>query len=132
MDSAGYIDEVKRFKGLSSDYKVAKLFGWTPNRITKYREGQTMDNEACRQVAEVLEIRPMQVIADMEAMRQSDHEKKQAWIELAKLTREAGSVVIPLLLIMPILFGSATLLQKSNVFQDVTSYILCELKEVLE
>jgi hypothetical protein len=91
-----------------------------------------MDNEACRQVAEVLEIRPMQVIADMEAMRQSDHEKKQAWIELAKLTREAGSVVIPLLLIMPILFGSATLLQKSNVFQDVTSYILCELKEVLE
>jgi hypothetical protein len=48
------------------------------------------------------------------------------------LTREAGSVVIPLLLIMPILFGSATLLQKSNVFQDVTSYILCELKEVLE
>jgi hypothetical protein len=116
MNSADYIDLIKDYKKLDTDYKVNKLMGWPSNRVTRYREGVTMDNEACRQVAEVLEIKPITVIADMEAMRQSDHEKKQAWIELAKLSKEAGSIAITLLLIMPIVLGGLAIAPKAMNF----------------
>jgi hypothetical protein len=116
MNSADYIDLIKDYKELDTDYKVNKLMGWPSNRVTRYREGVTMDNEACRQVAEVLEIKPITVIADMEAMRQSDHEKKQAWIELAKLSKEAGSIAITLLLIMPIVLGGLAIAPKAMNF----------------
>jgi transcriptional regulator with XRE-family HTH domain len=116
MNSYDYVLKIKEFKGLDTDYKVCKLMGWSRNKISQYKNGQGMDNEACRQVAEVLEIPVWGVIADMEAMRQSDHEKKQAWIELAKLSKEAGSVAITLLLIMPIILGGLAIAPKAVNF----------------
>ena len=54
MKASEYIDEVKRSNGLDTDYKVAKLLGWRQQKISNWREGQTMDNETARQIQELI------------------------------------------------------------------------------
>lgn len=101
MNSYDYIEEIKRANGLDTDYKVCKLFGWSRNKVSQYKNGQTMDNEAARQVAEVLEIPVMAVIADMEAERQKDPAKKKAWKMLSKLSQQSGRATANLLFLLP-------------------------------
>jgi len=103
MNSYEYIKEVKRNNGLETDYQAAKMLGWKPHKIYQYRDGQSMDNEAARQVAEVLNIPVLIVIADMEAMRQKDPSKKKAWKMLSKMTKQSGRISTKLLNILPFL-----------------------------
>jgi hypothetical protein len=103
MNSEQYVDKIREFKGLDSDYKVCKLMGWPTNRTTRYRDGVTLDNEAARQVAEILEIPVWQVIADMEAERQKDPAKKKAWKMLSKMQKQAGRATAKLLITLPFL-----------------------------
>lgn len=103
MKTEEYIEEVKRVAGLDTDYKVNKLFGWPSNRCTKYRDGVTMDNESARQIAEVLEIPVLAIIADMEAERQKDPVKKKAWKALSKMQKQAGRATAKLLILLPFL-----------------------------
>lgn len=98
MKASEYIDEVKRSNGLDTDYKVAKLLGCRQQKISNWREGQTMDNETARQVAEILNIPVWQIIADMEAERQKDPAKRKAWKMLSKLSKESGRATANLLI----------------------------------
>ena len=98
MNSYEYIEEVKRANGLDTDYKAAKMLGCGQNKITQYKNGQSMDNETARQFAEILEISVFEIIADMEVQRQKDPAKKKAWKTLAKMTRQAA-FASPILLI---------------------------------
>jgi len=91
MNSYDYIEKVKEVKGLDTDYKVAKLMNWPSNKITQYRNGQSMDNEAARQIAQIINVPLMQIIADMEAQRQKEPNKKKAWSKIAK---EAGQYIL--------------------------------------
>jgi hypothetical protein len=100
MNSYEYIEEVKRTNGLDTDYKVAKMLNWPQNKITQYRNGQSMDNEAARQIADLLKVPLMQVIADMESQRQKDPSKKKAWKMLAKLAKEKGTASPSLLILL--------------------------------
>lgn len=90
MESYEYLQKVKNVMGLETDYKVCKLLKWPTNRATMYKNGQSMDNEAARQIAEILEVPVITVIADMEAQRQKEPSKKKAWLKLSKMTRQAG------------------------------------------
>jgi transcriptional regulator with XRE-family HTH domain len=101
MKASEYIDEVKRSNGLDTDYKVAKLLGCRQQKISNWREGQTMDNETARQIAEILRIPVWQVIADMEAERQKDPAKKKAWKMLSKLSQQGGRATANLLFLLP-------------------------------
>jgi len=103
MNSYEYIEEVKRSNGLDTDYQAAKMLGWKPHKIYQYRDGQSMDNEAARQIAEILKIPVLSVIADMEAMRQKDPNKKKAWKMLSKMTKQSGRASAKLLLSLPFL-----------------------------
>jgi hypothetical protein len=58
-----------------------------------------MDNEACRQLAELLNIPVMQIIADMEIYRAKDEPTRKAWKLLAKISSQSG-VANPILLII--------------------------------
>jgi len=106
MQSYEYIEKVKKVMNLETDYKVCKMMKWPTNRATMYKNGQSMDNEAARQIAEILEIPVWTIIADMEAQRQKDPSKKKAWSKLAKMTKQAGGVSTNLLINMA-LFSSA-------------------------
>jgi hypothetical protein len=114
MNSYEYINEVKQAKGLDSDYKVCKMMNWPTNRVTMYKNGQSMDNEAARQVAEILGVPVWQVIADMESERQKDPAKKKAWKMLSKMQKQAGRVTANSLFLLA--FSSIS----SSLF-----YILC-------
>ena len=103
MNSYEYIEEVKRANGLDTDYKVCKLLGWSQNKVTQYKNGTTMDNEAARQVAEILNLPLMQIIADMESERQKDPSKKKAWKMLAKLSKQGGKAAYNLLIVNSII-----------------------------
>lgn len=103
MNSYEYIQEVKRSNGLDTDYKVAKLLGCGQNKITQYRNGQTMDNETARQIAEILNVPVLTIIADMEAERQKDPAKKKAWKMLSKLSQQSGRATANLLFSIPFL-----------------------------
>ncbi len=103
MNSYEYIEEVKHSNGLETDYQVAKMLGWKANKIYQYRDGQSMDNEAARQVAEILKIPVMKIIADMEVQRQKDPSKKKAWRMLSKMTKQSGRASAKLLLSLPFL-----------------------------
>lgn len=96
MNSYEYIQEIKRRNGLETDYAVAIKLGWKPNKIYQYRDGQGMDNAAALQVAEVLDVPVIAVIADMEAQRAKDEVTKNKWIQLAKSTGVAGMVALSL------------------------------------
>jgi hypothetical protein len=110
MNSYEYMDEVKRIKGLDTDYKAAKMLGWAQNKITQYKNGTTMDNEAARQVAEVLDIPLMKIIADMEEQRQKDPAAKRAWSKLAKMTKQAGKATTNLLIYMALFLSTSSIM----------------------
>ncbi|MDO8827476.1 hypothetical protein [Methylophaga sp.] len=96
MNSYEYIQEIKRRNGLDTDYAVAIKLGWKPNKIYQYRDGQGMDNAAALQVAEVLDVPVLAVIADMEAQRAKDDVTRNKWIQLAKSTGVAGMLALSL------------------------------------
>jgi len=98
------MQEVKRIKGLDTDYKLCKELSWKQNKVTQYKNGTSMDNETARQVAEILELPLIAVIADMEVQRQKDPSKKKAWSKLAKMTKQAGGVTTNLLINMNLFF----------------------------
>jgi len=102
MNSYEYIQEIKRVNGLDTDYKVAKMLNWPQNKITQYRNGQGMDNEAARQIAEILDIPLLKVIADMEVMRAKTEPTRKAWKMLAKMSKEAGFAGTNLLILLSI------------------------------
>jgi len=105
MKSYEYIEKVKEVMELDSDYKVCKILNWPTNRATMYKNGQTMDNEAARQIAEILNVSVWQIIADMESERQKSPAKKTAWKKLAKMTAQAGHATSNLLINIAI-FGA--------------------------
>jgi len=103
MKTIEYIDEAKRINGLDTDYKLAKLLGCRQQKISNWRDGQTMDNNTARQFAEILDVPLLKVIADMEAERAKDEPTRKAWKMLAKLSKEAGSISTKLLFLLPFL-----------------------------
>lgn len=109
MNSYEYIVQVKQAKGLDTDYKVAKLLGWKQNKITQYRNGQGMDNEAARQIAQVLNVPVWQIIADMEIQRAKDEPTRKAWKMLQRVRKESGEIA-PNLLITKGIVGSVVAL----------------------
>lgn len=106
MKSYEYIEEVRRIKGLDTDYKAAKMLGWGQNKITQYKNGQTMDNEAARQIAEILDIPVLAIIADMEAQRAKDDATRNKWIQLAKMTAQQGLASTNLMILLGFLSGA--------------------------
>lgn len=120
MNSYEYVQRVKQAKGLETDYAVAKLMGWSPQKIYQYRDGQGMDNSAALQVAELLDVPVMAVIADMEAQRAKDEVTKNKWLQLAKSTGVAGMIalslnVVPMLVSPSVSTVSAGELNGNNI-----------------
>ena len=65
MRTTDYIDALRAATGTPSDYALAKFLGVQQNQIARYRKGGTFDNSMAARAAELLNLQPLEVIADM-------------------------------------------------------------------
>ena len=114
MKCSDYLDLAMKKRGLRNDRQIALELEWSSSKIFNYRHNrQMMDNEAARQIAELLDIPVWQVIADMEIERAKDEPTRKAWKMLAKMSKQGGFLHNPVC-------NSLFLLGVSGLF-----YILC-------
>jgi transcriptional regulator with XRE-family HTH domain len=104
MKPSDYLDLAHKKMGVRTDNKLREKLNWSSSKVNNYRHNkQMMDNEAARQIAEVLDVPVWQVIADMEINRAKDEPTRKAWMKLSKLKKEAGAVIPNLLILQGLL-----------------------------
>lgn len=92
MKSIDYLDAVKAKLGIRSDYAIAPRLGLTKQAVSALRRGVTMGNTTAARVAELLELDPLGVIADIELERAKTAEARSVWEKIAK--RVAAGVLV--------------------------------------
>lgn len=78
--TADFLDALKVRCGLPSDYAIAQLLGVTRQQVSHWRRGaQGFSDLIAVQVAELLELDPMVVIAARNAERAKRTDERQVW-----------------------------------------------------
>ena len=91
-----YVAEVKRALGISSDYELAKRLGVSRQSISNYANGlRAFEPTMAARVAEILDLEPLQVIADAELERGS---APDLWKRLRDAAVIAGAAIAAALL----------------------------------
>lgn len=84
MKTVDYLDAVKRRLGLPSDYALQKPLGVSKQAISSYRTGHsTFDHIVAGRIAELLDVDPIRVIADVEIERATKPEQRKLWERIA-------------------------------------------------
>lgn len=85
MTTIEYIDALRAHLGLSSDYQLARELRVTRSAVSKYRTGQTTaDETTALRIAELLNIDPARVLADVAAERSRTPEARTVWRRMAQ------------------------------------------------
>lgn len=91
MKSSDYIDAIKEQHSLRSDYAASKLIGISPNRLSNYRTNRSdFDSDIIPRIAELLNIDPAVIVADIAAARAKTPFERSAYERLASLARAAA------------------------------------------
>ncbi len=89
MNTLEYLDALKQKQGLTSDYQLAKLLNLETSNMTMYRKHRrVMDDYIAARVADLLQIDKLELIAQANAEREKDVEKRTYWEAEAKTARE--------------------------------------------
>ena len=89
MKTLEYLDAVKAKQGLESDYQLAKLLGLETSNMTMYRKHRrVMDDYIAALVADLLGVQHIELIAQANAEREKDPQKRAYWEAKAKTARE--------------------------------------------
>lgn len=83
MESAHYLDALKRRYKLRSDYAAAQFLGRNDQTVRNWRRGRSMDDETALEVAALLDVPAGRVLADMAAMRAQCEAVRAAWKDAA-------------------------------------------------
>lgn len=83
MKSTDYIEAAKKALNINSDYAMAKAIGITRSTMSGYRNGNIMDDFTAAQIAEILKIDPLIVIAAANAEREKG-ERREYWEKVSK------------------------------------------------
>lgn len=76
-----YLEEAKNAKGITSDNAFGLSIGITRASMSSYKLHKTvMDDYTCIQIAAILEINPMEIIAAANYEREKTGEKKEFWL----------------------------------------------------
>ena len=96
MKAYQWIERLKIAKGWESDYRVAKELGLTRGAISRYRNTDGgLDEDVCIHVAELLELRPAEVLLDQMRERSKSAAAKDAIGEvLRKIGGGAASILL--------------------------------------
>lgn len=82
--TADYLKEIREKTGAKSDGAAGLALGWSRPATTAYKYNRrAFDNHTCLRVAKELGIPLIQVIADMEVIREHDPKKRADWLPLA-------------------------------------------------
>lgn len=80
------LDEVRKFKGLDSDYALSKLLNVRTQTISSYRTGRTqMNDEMALRAARVLGRPAAPFFAQLAAERATHPEVAQVWREASRV-----------------------------------------------
>jgi transcriptional regulator with XRE-family HTH domain len=105
MRTVDYVDRLRAQLGLTSDYQVAKLLGVKSQHVSGWRRGVTLSDATALRVAELLQIDPAGVLADMAAERSGDDQVREVWERVARLV--AGQLAAVLVAILAAASGDA-------------------------
>lgn len=84
MRTNEYLDAVRERLNLGSDYRLAKVLGVRTQAVSNYRHGRSgMADDVAVKVAELLQLDPARVLADMAAERSSSEEVRAIWSRVA-------------------------------------------------
>nr|DAD55493.1 MAG TPA: helix turn helix protein [Corticoviridae sp.] len=85
MNTLDYLSAVKKKLGIESDYALAKALGITHSAICGYRAGRSrIDDDTALKISEILDMNPLQVIAQANAERAKTPEMRSRWMGLAQ------------------------------------------------
>ena len=88
MNSAGYLDALRARLNLPSDGRAAERIGASRARVSNWRRGvREMDNDLIPKVAQLLDIDPVIVVADIAAARATSTFERDAFARLAAMAR---------------------------------------------
>ena len=93
--AAQYLDDIRIKHGLTSDYQIKKMTGWSSARLSIWRNGRShFDDEAAMIVAGLLEIDPSEVLINAH-MSRSVPQALPIWQGMIdRLCTVAGTLVI--------------------------------------
>jgi hypothetical protein len=94
--TTNFLDEIRKFKGIESDYRLAKVLGVCQQAISNYRVCRTQMNDVVAvRAAHVMGQSPAPLLAQLAAGRAKDPEVAKAWKEMARtlkrVKREASA-----------------------------------------
>ena len=103
MDINAALDEIKRKKGLDTDYKLAKALEINTGRVADYRQGKRIpDAYAAARIALALELEPLEFLAEIEAATEKNETRRRFWQDFL-LRRRQGVCC----LVLALLFGAS-------------------------
>lgn len=80
MKTQEYLDAVRATLGLPSDYALQKPLALSKSQLSKYRTGkETLSTPVAVRIANLLKKEPLQVIAEVNAEKETDPETKAMW-----------------------------------------------------
>ena len=108
-----YLLALRRRTATGTVYAVAKLLDLPHLHVRAWYKGKSRpDAYSCVKIAEVLDVEPMRVIADVEAEREKDEVKKRRWRDLAR--KYGTSALVVLCTAIGAIGDSATAEQRSS------------------
>lgn len=101
--SNDFLDEVKRFHGLKSDYQLARYLKITDSRVSFYRTGKSrFDEDTCILIAKCLNCDPGYVMACVSGERTKSEPARAEWARVARLL---GGLAASVLLVVTLTAG---------------------------
>lgn len=88
-----YLADVKRRLSLSSNYGLAKRLEISEQAIANLMSGGVMSATTAAKVAEILELEPLQVIADAELERAKSSRDRELWARIRAAATIAGGAI---------------------------------------
>lgn len=105
MNTIDYLEAVKKRLQITSDYRLSKDLKIPQTTVSNWRNGKRqLDDENAIKFAQILEMPPGVILADMHAERATDTITKNTWSKIAKQLQAIAVTV----LLSVVLIGSPT------------------------
>ena len=94
MDTADYLDALRKKFNKPSDYALKDILGFHRQEISNYRtKKRAFGRDRSLKIAELLDLDAAQVFADMEIQRTKCPAEKEVWKRISKTFGHAASLV---------------------------------------
>ncbi len=86
MKPAEWLDKAKKKLIIESDYELSKIIGVHQSALTNIRKRNAgIDNYIASRLEDILELKQMTIIIDMEIQKEKNEEKKKYWKKKAQI-----------------------------------------------